>query len=111
MISHSLSLSLSLSSKPLLKPKPRNLQSPNRVPPRPPPPGSHSVETIENLLHEIGMSRYIENFHKHELYNVSDCFGFTEDDLEKIGVSLGGHQYKIFKNLRIKEEELGRLSP
>ena len=57
------------------------------------------------------MSRYLENFHKNKLYNVSDCFDFTEDDLKKIGVLLSGHQYKIAKNLRIKEEELGRQSP
>ena len=42
---------------------------------------------------------------------VTDCFDMTEDDLEKMGITLGGHQYKIVKNIRIKQEELGTQSP
>ena len=57
------------------------------------------------------MTRYIELFHRKGYYKVADCFGLSEDDLQKIGVTLSGHQYKIVKNIHLKEEELGRVSP
>ena len=100
--------------KPRPKPKPKHLQ---KSPP-PPPPTSQSNPlttaqgiTMEELLRSIGMSRYVDLFHEHNLIMVTDCFDMTEDDLEKMGITLGGHQYKIVKNIHIKQEELGTQSP
>ena len=106
--------------KPKPKPKPAHLQSPNKpLPPSPPaitnstPPNgnNNTAASIDELLGSIGMTRYIEMFHARGLYNVADCFGLSEDDLQKMGVTLSGHQYKIVKNIHLKEEELGRVSP
>ena len=100
--------------KPRPKPKPKHLQK------SPPPPLLHPSQsnpliaqgtTIEELLRSIGMLKYLDVFHEHNLIMVTDCFDMTEDDLEKMGITLGGHQYKIVKNIRIKQEELGTQSP
>lgn len=53
------------------------------------------------------MAKYIELFHEHRLYTIQDCRDLTEDDLERIGITLGGHQYKIIKNIKMKQEEMG----
>ena len=53
------------------------------------------------------MLKYLEIFHQHNLYTVADCLDLTEEDLERMGITLGGHQYKIIKNIKIKLEEMG----
>lgn len=67
--------------------------------------------SIDDLLGSISMTRYADLFHKNGYHLVADCFELSEDDLQKMGVSLSGHQYKIVKNIRMKEEELGKVSP
>lgn len=115
---HKIIFSSSYFSKPKPKPKPAHLQSPKRESspdaPSPPPRNNNHVDsplTIEELLNAIGMTRYIENFHRNGYYSVVECLELTEDDLQKMGIGLSGHQYKIVKNIRLKEEELGRVSP
>ncbi|XP_019862227.1 PREDICTED: ephrin type-B receptor 1-B-like isoform X1 [Amphimedon queenslandica] len=106
-----------LFGKPKPKPKPAHLQSPNRpIPPTTsnssaPNGNNKAADSIDELLGSIGMTRYIDIFHAKGLYNVADCFGLSEDDLQRMGVTLSGHQYKIVKNIHLKEEELGRVSP
>ena len=90
-------------SKPIVKPKPPGLLSPRK---------SQQTEisgdmSVEQLLSGIGMERYISNFHTNNYYTVSSCFDMTEDTLRNIGVGLAGHQYKIIKHIRMKEEEMG----
>lgn len=70
-----------------------------------------SAMLIDELLNSISMTRYVQVFHKHGYVKVADCFDLSEDDLQRMGVTLSGHQYKIVKNIRLKEEELGRVSP
>ncbi len=93
-----------ISRKPKPKPKPKHLQV---SPPPPSPPPRPEVHPIGELLNSIAMSKYIEVFHQHKLFTVNDCYDLTEDHLEKMGITLGGHQYKIIKNIKITQEETG----
>ena len=99
-----LSLSLPLYRKPKPKPKPKHLKV---SPPPPSPPPRPDVQLIGELLDSITMSRYIEVFHQHKLYTVEECYNLSEDDLGNMGITLGGHQHKIIKNIKIKQEEMG----
>jgi serine/threonine protein kinase len=113
-------LEIVLFGKPKPKPKPSHLTSPtrpsNEAPPSSPPPRNFTDSpgggmSIKDLLNNIGMNRYTEHFHNNGYFTVLDCLELTEDDLNRMGIILSGHQYKIVKNIRMKEEELGRVSP
>ena len=53
------------------------------------------------------MDRYCDNFINQGLRKLGDILELDEGDLEDMGITLGGHQHKIIKNIRIKQEELG----
>lgn len=55
------------------------------------------------------MERYCDNFINQGLRKLGDILELDEDDLQEMGITLAGHQHKILKNIRIKQEELGRL--
>lgn len=94
-----------LPSKPKPKPKPQHLKGISLSPP-PSSPMPQS-QPIEEFLKSIAMAKYIELFQQHKLLTVEDCYRLEEDDLERMGVTLGGHQHKIIKNIKIRQEELG----
>ena len=94
-----------LSSKPKPKPKPAHLKGTSLSPPPSSP--TQRSQPIEDFLKSIQMGKYIELFQQSKLLTVEDCYKLDEDDLEKMGVTLGGHQHKIIKNIKIRQEELG----
>ena len=58
-----------------------------------------SYNSVQEWLEDLKMAQYVPNFMDLGL-TLKECCGLTEEDVERLGVSVAGHRHKIFASIQ-----------